>query len=320
LNSADFVSVGEPAGGSQPHESPPSFLHARFLKRPELIDAPGNRTISWRADVAGRESCAGDCRLSDVKILIMLIAGIVVVFSGSPVNGETPAGIPNPESSENRRQNGKIKLLLFYGHNSGFDLIDTVIPYRSNYFLQTFGFHQKMGNEEKVFAFELSYVFDDDSVAEIPVSAYVDKIEGSLMISYRKNPGKTSPTDRVDYSEHRSQNIYEIAPAIVLRWIFSLNEQPYSIGMGQGLSYVSEIPAYETKCMEWYEWWSVVDGEKKITCVKYRESEPLLFYVLLEITSRLFSLNQEIVYRIQHRSGLNKNGSNVYGIGLRFFY
>ena len=177
-----------------------------------------------------------------------------------------------------------------------------------------------MENEEKVFAFELSYVFDDDSVAEIPVSAYVDKIEGSLMISYRKNPGKTSPTDRVDYSEHRLQNIYEIAPAIVLRWIFNWNEQPYSIGMGQGLSYVSEIPAYETKCMEWYEWWSVEDEEKKITCDKYRESEPLLFYVLLEITSRLFSLNQEIVYRIQHRSGLNKNGSNVYGVGFRFSY
>ena len=83
---------------------------------------------------------------------------------------------------------------------------------------------------------------------------------------------------------------------------------------------VSEISAYETKCMECYDWWSVEDGEKKITCVKYRESEPLLFYVLLEIASRLFSLNQEIVYRIQHRSGLNKNGSNVYGVGLRFSY
>ena len=174
-----------------------------------------------------------------------------------------------------------------------------------------------MGNEEKVFAFELSYVFDDDFVAEIPVSASVDKIEGSLMISYRKNPGKTSPSERVDYSEHRSQDIYEIAPAIVLRWIFNWHEQPYSIGMGQGLSYVSEIPAYETKCMEWYEW--VEDGVKKITCVKYRESEQLRYFVLLEITSKLFSLNQEIVYRIQHRSGLNKNGSNVYGIGLRFF-
>ena len=247
----------------------------------------------------------------------MLMVGIIVVFSSSSIHGETTPGSHNPENNKKRGQNGKIKLLLFYGHNSGFDLIDTVILYRSNYFLQTFGFHQKTGNLEKVFAFELSYVFDDDSVAEIPVSAYVDMVEGSLMISYRKNPGTTSPAERVDYSEHRPQDIFEIAPAIVLRWIFNWNEQPYSIGMGQGLSYVSEIPAYETKCMEWYE--GLRMGKNIYTCDKYRESEPLLFYVLLEITSRLFSLNQEIVYRIQHRSGLNKNGSNVYGIGLRFF-
>ena len=142
MNSADFVSLDEPAGGSQPHESPPAFLHVRFLKRPEWIDAPGNRTATWRADVVVRESCAGDYRLSAVKLLIMLIAGIAVVFSGSPVKGETLTGSPKPESSENRGQNGNFKLLLFYGHNSGFDLIDTIIPYRSNYFLQTFGFHQ----------------------------------------------------------------------------------------------------------------------------------------------------------------------------------
>ena len=284
MNSADFVSLDEPAGDIQPHESPSAFLHVRFLKRPEWIDAPGNRTATWRADVVVRESCAGDYRLSAVKILIMLIAGIAVVFLSSPVKGETPTGSHNPENNKkNSGQNGKIKLLLFYGHNSGFDLIDTVIPYRSNYFLQTFGFHQKMGNEEKVFAFELSYVFDDDSVAEIPVSAYVDKIEGSLMISHRKNPEKTSPTDRVDYSEHRSQDIYEIAPAIVLRWIFNWNEQPYSIGMGQGLSYVSEIPAYETKCMEWYEWWSVEDGEKKLPVSNTENQNHYLFMFYLKL-------------------------------------
>ena len=86
--------------------------------------------------------------------------------------------------------------------------------------------------------------------------------------------------------------------------------------MGQGLSYVSEIPAYETKCMEWYE--GLRMGNNIYTCIKYRESKQLLYYVLFEITSKLFSLNQEIVYRIQHRSGLNKNGSNVYGLGFRF--
>ena len=76
----------------------------------------------------------------------------------------------------------------------------------------------------------------DDSESEITVSSYVDKIEGSLMISQRKNQEKTSPTDLVDDSEHRSQEIYEIAPAIVLRWFFNWNEQPFSVGMGQGLS------------------------------------------------------------------------------------
>ena len=119
----------------------------------------------------------------------MLMVGIIVVFSSSSIHGETLPGNYNPENNKKKGQNRKNKLLLFYGHTSGFDLIDTVIPYRSNYFLQTFEFHKRRGNEEKVFAFELSYVFDDDSVAEIQVRAYVDKIEGSLMISYRKTRG-----------------------------------------------------------------------------------------------------------------------------------
>ena len=108
---------------------------------------------------------------------------------------------------------------------------------------------------------------------------------------------------------------YEFASALVFRWEITYRKTLNSFSIGTGSSIVDKIPSYETRCLKWNE---NDDGSR--TCLAYKASNNLFNYTVIELTSRGLIQDLEFVYRIQHRSGFNNNGSNIIGLGLRLFY
>lgn len=106
------------------------------------------------------------------------------------------------------------------------------------------------------------------------------------------------------YRTKKEVPIYEVAPSLVVRWNKTLSAVQGSFAFSQGFSYANIPP--ENQSVE--------------------KSQNFLHFAFMELTLSWKHYPQwQILSRIHHRSGLwgvygiGVNGSNVFGVGIRYF-
>ena len=146
---------------------------------------------------------------------------------------------------------------------------------------------------ERIQSVELAYTLNQENALRRFVRSLVDIVQFAGNITYRQGRDQ--------------HNIIEFSPYFAFRWAnFPWNHIiTTSLAIGEGISYVSSIPAIELK--------------------DNTQTKRLLNYLMFEAS---FALPQyprlQFVARIHHRSGAyglyraGNSGSNVVGIGLRY--
>lgn len=152
---------------------------------------------------------------------------------------------------------------------------------------------------EDLYSLELGYRLAEDNFFRRLLGPLVSAIEITGNVSYRVGGGNP-------------QNILELVPYIAFRWEqFPWNNYVYTtVAIGEGVSYVSEVPVIEQRT-------TGSDGK----------TGRFINYLMLEVTAALPRYPElSLVFRIHHRSGAfglygaGNSGSNVVGLGLRYYF
>jgi hypothetical protein len=149
-------------------------------------------------------------------------------------------------------------------------------------------------DSETLYSLELSRQLSPENALRHFLQPIVSTVEVAGNFTYRDDP---------------AGNIFEFNPYLLFRW----RDFPWdnvvttSLGLGEGLSYDTEVPQIEMKNSD--------------------EAQRLLNYLMMEATFALPDHPQwELVWRIHHRSGVfglynsGNNGSTAIGLGIRYHF
>lgn len=148
--------------------------------------------------------------------------------------------------------------------------------------------------DETLYSAEISHQLSENNVVRRFFQPFVTTVEVAANFTYRDDP--VGP-------------IYEFIPYFDIRWAnFPWNRYiATTIAVGDGISYVSQVPEIE------------------ITNTENNEAQNFLNYLLIEVTFALPKHPQwELVARIHHRSGVfglynaENSGSTAVGLGIRY--